>query len=93
MKKPYDIIMDISRELYMNATPSADFDKLVENAEVVDGIKQIPYDEYEIEEEILEAILRKHFIINKVNGRMKSAIRFEVMLGCSPKTKQKEKDG
>ena len=89
MKKPYDIIMDIYRELYMNATPSADFDKIVENAEVVDGIKQIPYDEYEIEEEMLEAILRKHLTINKVNGRMKSAIRFEIMLGCSPKTKRK----
>lgn len=31
-----DIVFDIYRELYINAEPSADFDKLLESADILD---------------------------------------------------------
>lgn len=89
-KKLTEVIKDIYRELYANATPPGDFDKIVEEAEVVDGLKQIPYMDYEIDGELLEGIMRKHCLINKLSKSCRDAVRFEVLLGCSPKTKSKE---
>ena len=78
---------DIYRELYANSTPYGDFDKIVENAEIIDGIKQIPFLEYDIDEALMDRIIKKHFLINNLRKREKDAINFEICLGCSPKTK------
>ena len=82
-----EVAFDIYRELYANATPSANFDELFEHAEIVDGKRIIPYEDYEIEEEILMGIMNKHLIANKLKKHEKDAIKFEVLLGVSPKTK------
>ena len=45
-----DVVFDIYRELYINSEPSADFDQLVESAEIMeDGRKNIHYENYEID--------------------------------------------
>lgn len=75
-------------ELYKNATPSADFNELLKNAENIDGKKQIPFMNYEIESKKLDFIIDetiKRFKIKK--GYWSDAFRGSILLGCSPKTK------
>ena len=84
-----NIVFDIYRELYENSEPKADFDILVENAEIMsDGRKYIPYNDYEIDGDLMDEIINKH-IRNRLNKFDKQAIRIEILLGCSPKTKLK----
>jgi hypothetical protein len=48
--KLYNLVMDCYRELYREATPSADFDELVKNAPINDeGQKMIDFNAYEID--------------------------------------------
>lgn len=85
-----NIVFDIYRELYENSEPKADFDILVENAEIMsDGRKYIPYNDYEIDGDLMDEIINKHIIRNRLNKFDKQAIRIEILLGCSPKTKFK----
>ena len=50
-----NIVFDIYRELYANSEPKADFDILVENAEIMsDGRKYIPYNDYEIDGDLMD---------------------------------------
>jgi hypothetical protein len=56
--------MDCYRELYKEATPSADFDELVKNATINEqGQKMIDFDAYEIDfdkhHEIVEKYIKK----------------------------------
>lgn len=92
MKKPFEIIMDIYRELYINATPSVDFDELMAASPVIDGVKQIPYMDYEIEDRVMDAIIEKHLKKNKVKKHLYASYRFEVYLGCSPQSKREDKE-
>ena len=90
IKEIPEIVFDIYRELYANSEPKADFDLLVENAEIMsDGRKYIPYNDYEIDGDLMDEIIHKHMIRNRLNKFDKQAIRIEVLLGCSPKTKLK----
>ena len=83
-----DIVFDIYRELYINAEPSADFDKLLESADILlDGRKDIHYENYEIDDELMDEIVEKHLVENKLSRRERGAVKFEVYLGASPKTK------
>lgn len=79
-------IFDCYRELFAQATPPADFDKLVEQAEVNErGQKIIPFMDHEISEqrclEIISAILTKH----KVPKRLHQSFHSTIYLGCSPR--------
>ena len=69
--------------------PSADFDKLMEEAELnEEGNKVIPYMDYECKKEVLEEIFDSTLKKYKIkNPRMVSAFSFHFWLGCSPKTK------
>lgn len=84
-----DITFDIYRELYIMATPSADFDFLVETAEIMsDGRKNIHYENYEIDGEVMDEIVERHLKKNKITNRERQAIKFEIYLGASPMTKK-----
>lgn len=86
-----DIILDIYRELYEKSTPSVDFDMLVENAEIDEfGRKIIPYDDYEIEGELLSEIINKYISKNKLKKIDAQIIKCEVYLGVSPKIKDEK---
>jgi len=86
-------IWDCLVELYANSTPPADFNKLVEEAEVdEEGRKVIPFLEYEIEKGQMEEIIDKHrdkLLKGSRNKRMhENTFNFSIYLGCSPKTKR-----
>lgn len=79
-------------ELFKNATPSADFEELLENAEINDfGQKEIPFNDYEIEEEKLDKIIEES--IKKFNLKpkyKKQLFRNTIHLGCAPRTKKQK---
>ena len=88
-----DVVFDIYRELYLNASPSADFDQLVETAEIMpDGRKNIHYENYEIDGELMDEIVERHLKENKLKDRERQAVKFEIYLGVSPMTKRIEDD-
>lgn len=81
-------MLNIYRELYLNAEPPADFDDLVENAELDEfGRKDIHFMNYEISQEKEDEIIRKHLNKSRLSKYIKSSIRTSILLGCSPKTK------
>ena len=85
-----DVVFDIYRELYINSEPSADFDQLVESAEIMeDGRKNIHYENYEIDGELMDEIVERHLKENKLKDRERQAVKFEIDLGASPMTKRK----
>ena len=61
MDKLEQAIWDCLVELYANSTPSADFNKLVEEAPInEDGRKEIKFMDYEIDYNKMEEIIDKH---------------------------------
>lgn len=84
-----ELCMDCYRELYRNATPSANFDELLEKAEVDnDGRKVIDYNSYYLDDEVY------HQIVNKYKSKIKSkyekqVFNFQMYLGCGPRTSKK----
>lgn len=82
------ILYDYYRRVYKAATPSADFDELVENAKINGrGEKEIDYNAYEIEEDTLEQIIKDIFKQYRVPVYRRKAFLFEFHLGCGPKTR------
>lgn len=92
-KELMEIVFDIYRESYLNSTPTANFDELYENAEIVDGVKQVPFMDYEINDDVLVEIIDKHLAKHKLDDSEKNNIRLEVLLGMSPKSKIVEYHG
>jgi hypothetical protein len=91
-KKQEKIILDIYRELYKYSTPSADFDKLIENAIINEyGQKVIYFNDYEILDKDFDSILNKHLKKNRLSKLQQNMIRTTVILGCSPRTKITDK--
>lgn len=87
-------IMDIYRELYRKSTPSADFDKLVEEAPLnKEGQKVIEFMDYEIEQDVLDSVIEKHIRKKRFSKYQKKSIKVNVYLGCSPKSKIRLGDG
>ena len=88
-----DIVFDIYRDLYKNSTPSADFDELLESAEIMeDGRKNIHYENYEIDGDLMDEIIEKHMKENKLKKDERTAVKINVYLGASPVTKRKENE-
>lgn len=90
MKQSRDekILFDFYRRVYKAATPSADFDELLENATINErGQKEIDYNAYEIDDEIMEQIIKDIFKQYRVPVYRRKAFNFEFHLGCGPKTK------
>ena len=83
-----EAIMECYREMYRQATPPADFDELMANAELNErGQKIIPYDKYELEQEKLDEIVNTYIKKYKMKGVDEKRFHFQMYLGCSPKTK------
>jgi hypothetical protein len=90
-KKEEDLIWGIYRELYKESTPSADFDKLVEEAPVdSSGRKYIAFRDYEIPENKFNEILDKQLKGRRITKLKQRMIRNTILLGCSPKFKKEE---
>jgi len=88
-KKIEDLMHNIYCELYANSTPYADFQKLIDTAELNDlGQKIIPYDKHEIDQDLYDTIVNKHLKESKLPKPRKEAISRGILLGCSPKFKK-----
>lgn len=79
---------EVFQQAYLRATPSADFDKLLEEAFVDDkGMKHINYDAYVLDniiaDEIIQEIYKKYKITNRLD---KEFISFNYYLGASPRS-------
>ena len=83
------IVWDIYRELYANSEPKADFDELVNSAEKnEEGQKIIPFENYFIDQEVMDEIIEKHLKNKRLTKLAKNSIRVNVYLGCSPVSKK-----
>jgi hypothetical protein len=87
--KEQKIIWDIYKDLYKESTPSADFDKLVEEAPINSmGEKDIGFMNHVISESKFDEILDKHLKGSRITKLKQLMIRNTVLLGCSPKFKK-----
>jgi hypothetical protein len=87
-KKLFDAAMNCYRELYKEATPSADFDELVANAPVNEqGQKVVDYNAYRLSREKYEEIVEAHIKKNKFKAYEAKGFRIEMYLGCGPSSK------
>jgi hypothetical protein len=84
-----DILMEIYRNVYAVAEPSANFDELMANAEInKEGQKVIKFMDYECEEAVMQRILDDTMDKYKVKDYRRKQFSFSFWLGCSPKTKK-----
>jgi hypothetical protein len=87
--KEQQIIWDIYKDLYKESTPSADFDKLVEEAPINSmGEKDIGFMNHAISESKFDEILDRHLKGRRITKLKQLMIRNTVLLGCSPKFKK-----
>ena len=84
--KEQQIIWDIYRDLFKESTPSADFDKLVQDAPTNSrGEKDIGFNNYEISESLFNQILDRHLKGRRITKLKQTMIRNTIILGCSPR--------
>lgn len=87
-KKIDQLLHETYTLLYANAEPKADFNELLENATINEfGQKEIPFNDYVIDDDITTSILNqmiKKYKLNKYYQRLYSAT---IHLGCMPRTK------
>ena len=80
-------VLDIYTEMYAKATPSADFNELLENAKINElGQKVINFNDYILDAKVGDEIIRKH--CRWLRKYDKEAVKFNVLLGASPKYKR-----
>lgn len=78
-------------EIYKVATPSADFNDLVDKAPINKyGQKEIEFNSYEVDGELFDKILHETCKQFKLNLREKKMFMFEAYLGASPKIERNE---
>lgn len=88
MNKIDKILLKIYQDLYKASTPSADFNELMEKAEINErGQKVIDFNAYEISEENYNDILESNLKSIREPKYKKQMIRNTIALGCSPKFK------
>lgn len=90
MKKKFnDAMMECYVLLYQNSTPPADFQSLMDNAELNEfGQKEIDFMAYEIEEETFNNIVSDIVKKYKFKNYQKRSFEVSITLGCSPKFKK-----
>ena len=88
-KKEEEAILECYRRLYKQSTPSADFNLLMENAEIDEqGQKVIDYMSYEIDESVFNTIIDEVIKEYKIAPKYKKqAFKNTMCLGASPKFK------
>jgi hypothetical protein len=88
MSKDDKILWEIYQKLYAASEPSANFDTLVENAPLNEfGQKEIPYMDYELDEDTFKTIVEDTLKKHKVSKYKRQIFRNTIYLGCSPKFK------
>ena len=86
LKKDDRIIWEIYQKLFLASTPSANFDELVENATINEfGQKEIPFMDYEIDEEQCISIIQDTLKEYKIPKWRRPVFERTIYLGCSPK--------
>jgi len=89
--KLYNLVMDCYRELYREATPSADYDELIKNAPISDeGKKMIDFNAYELDFKKYGEIVEKYIKKGKLSYFEERGFRFEMYLGSGPRSVIKE---
>ena len=87
------IIMETYTELYANCTTPVDFDLLVESSpRDENGKRMIPYEDYFIDENLFEEIVRRKIKQYHIKKHDQGSFRFAIYMGCSPTTIQEEKE-
>ena len=80
-KTLYKIVMDIYRQAYAEATPSADLDELIKEGKTK---KEQWFMDYYLPDERYKEIVEAHFKKNKVGRFEKKRMSFEIYLGAGP---------
>ena len=80
-KRLYQIIMDIYKQAYREADPSADLDKLIKEGKTK-GSRW--YMDYYLPDARYKEIVELHFKRNKVSPAERKHMMFEVYLGGGP---------
>jgi len=87
-KRIDDAMMECYRRLFAQSTPTGDFDKMFEEAEINEfHQKVIPFMDYELEESKWDPIFLDIIKEFKIPKRYDGMFRRSILLGCSPKTK------
>lgn len=83
-------ILHCYRQLFANATPPANFDKLLEDATINEnGQKEIPFMDYEIDGELMDSIIDDTMATYKIKTKVtQQQFKTTIYLGCSPKSKR-----
>lgn len=88
-KKIDEVMTSIYTELFAVSEPSVSWNYLLESAELNErGLKIIPYNDYQIDQEIYKEIVKRHLKELKIPKWRKEAISRGILLGCSPKFKK-----
>ena len=88
--KEEEAMAECYRRLFKASSPSADFDLLIENASIDEnGLKHIPFMDYELEENTFESIIAAVIKEFKIKYTHRAPFKVSIMLGCSPKTNWK----
>jgi hypothetical protein len=82
-EKLYKIVMDIYREMYKNAEPSADIDELIKTGE---GREEFFFNKYYLSADDQERITVTELLKHKLRGYDKKRIMATLMWGASPCT-------
>jgi hypothetical protein len=87
-KKIENLMTSIYTELYAVSEPPVSWNYLIESAELNErGQKIIPYDDYLIDQEVYEEIVKRYLNESKLPKWRREAVSRGILLGCSPKFK------
>lgn len=81
MKDLLPIVHDIYRQLFKEATPSADFDKLIRTGVTK---RKAFFENYYLDQDRQDAIVKEHCMKNHLNPIQRDQVSVTVALGCSP---------
>lgn len=93
MKKEEKIVLDIYRQMYLEASPSVDFNNLLEKSKI------IHFDNYFLSVERQDEIIEENLKGKRLTKLKKAQIKNTVWLGCSPSSVdfhyvlERERDG
>lgn len=89
-KKIDELIYGTYELLYASSEPSVSFKKLMEDSpKDKRGQIHIPYNDYLIEQKVMEDIINAQIKKYKLKDAEIRAFKFTIYLGCSPKFKTK----
>lgn len=86
-------ILDCYQSLYLHATPSANFQELMDTATINRyGQKEIKFNDYTIPEELCTRIINNTIKKYRMRGYLRQQFKVTILLGCSPRFSTPEPD-